>query len=479
MITGESIPVNKTQGAEVTGGTVNTTGSFLFETKKVGANTTLAQIIKMVEDAQGSKAPIQAIADRIVAVFVPVILAIAALTLAIWLIWGPSPQLNYALVNAVAVLLIACPCAMGLATPISIMVGSAKAAEMGTLFRTGEALQSLKNASIIAFDKTGTLTKGKPELSDFALLNNMLEPDLLALIASVEDNSEHPIARAIVQAALNKGLELKPVTEFQALPGYGVEARIEGKRVQIGAERFMKQLGLSVSTALANKLADQGKTPLFAAIDGSLAAVIAVSDTLKAGSQEAIKSLHAQGLKVAMITGDNKRTANAIAKELGIDEVLAEILPDGKVAAIKNLQATGRKVAFVGDGINDAPALAHADVGIAIGTGTDIAIEAADVILMSGDLRGVPNALAISRATLNNIKQNLFWAFAYNTLLVPVAAGILYPSFGILLSPILAAAAMGLSDLFVIGNALRLRRFKGPSPIVQVGQAKLEPVLGV
>lgn len=480
MITGESIPVSKAEGDEVVGGTLNTTGSFVFETTKVGANTTLAQIIKMVEDAQGSKAPIQAIADKIVAVFVPTILAIAAFTFVIWMVFGPSPQLNFALVNAVAVLLIACPCAMGLATPISVMVGSAKAAELGTLFRTGDALQSLKNAQVIAFDKTGTLTNGKPTLTDFVINNNWQEDNVLQLIASVEDASEHPIARAIVNAAQEKQLELYPPTAFNSISGFGVEADVNGKHVQIGADRYMQKLGLSLPEDLTHKLADEGKTPLFAAINGELVVTIAVADTLKEGSQEAINNLHQQGIRVAMITGDNKRTANAIAKELGIDEVLAEVLPDGKVDAVKSLQVD-HKVAFVGDGINDAPALAQADVGIAIGTGTDIAIEAADVILMSGDLRGVPNALAISRATLNNIKQNLFWAFAYNTALVPVAAGILYPAFGILLSPILAAAAMGLSDLFVIGNALRLRNFTPPSSTQDInpqGRGKLEPFFG-
>ena len=476
MITGEAIPVEKAEGAEVVGGTLNTTGSFTFEATKVGADTTLAHIIKMVEDAQGSKAPIQALADRVVAVFVPVILVIAALTFIVWLIWGPSPELSFALVNAVAVLLIACPCAMGIATPISIMVGSGKAAELGTLFRTGEALQTLQDAKVLAFDKTGTLTKGKPELTDFVLQGDLAEAEVLRLVASAEAQSEHPIAGAIVAGAQARGLELSAPTNFEALPGFGVQAEIDGHRVEVGADRYMKQLGLTLPADVANSLADAGKTPLYAAIDGRLEAVIAVADTLKKGSAEAVKTLHDLGLKVAMITGDNERTARAIAGQLGIDEVLAEVLPGGKVEAVKNLQKLG-SVAFVGDGINDAPALAQADVGVAIGTGTDIAIEAADVILMSGDLRGVPNALSLSRATLNNIRQNLFWAFAYNTALIPVAAGILYPWFGLLLSPILAAAAMGLSDLFVIGNAMRLKGFKPPMPFEVQKEAGLEPTL--
>ena len=466
MITGEPIPVEKTAGDEVVGGTINGTGSFTFSATKVGANTTLAQIIKMVEDAQGSKAPIQALADRVVAVFVPVILMIAALTFLVWLLVGPSPALNFALVNAVAVLLIACPCAMGLATPISIMVGSGKAAEMGTLFRQGEALQSLQSVAVVALDKTGTLTKGKPELTDLVTQSDFDEAEVLHLVASAEQTSEHPVAQAIVKAAQNRGVKLTAPTDFEAVPGYGVSALVDGKRVQVGADRYMRQLGLELPSNSADRLADEGKTPLYAAIDGQLVATLAVADTLKEGSAEAVKSLHRLGLKVAMVTGDNARTARAVANLVGIDEVLAEVLPNGKVDAVKELQAAGRKVAFVGDGINDAPALAQADVGIAIGTGTDVAIEAADVILMSGDLRGVPNAFGISRATLNNIKQNLFWAFVYNIVLIPVAAGVLYPFFGILLSPILAAAAMGLSDVFVVGNALRLKRFKPLVPHV-------------
>ena len=464
MITGESIPVQKASGDEVVGGTINKTGAFRFKATKVGADTVLSQIIKMVEDAQGSKPRIQALADKVVSVFVPVVLGLAALTFIVWLLLGPTPALTFALVNTVAVLIIACPCAMGLATPTSIMVGTGKAAELGVLFRKGDALQSLQEAKVIALDKTGTLTKGQPELTDFVVQAGFERGEVLGFVAATEANSEHPIAEAIVQAAKDEGLEPTPTTSFSATPGYGVEADVKGHKVHVGADRFMERLGLDVTpfTQEANRLADEGKTPLYAAIDGELAAVIAVADPIKEATPAAIQTLHNLGLRVAMITGDNQRTAHAIAKQLGIDEVLAEVLPDGKVDAVKKLQGEGGKVAFVGDGINDAPALAQADIGLAIGTGTDIAIESADVVLMSGDLRGIPNALALSRSTLNNIKQNLFWAFVYNTILIPVAAGALYPAFGILLSPILAAAAMGLSSVFVLTNALRLRRFTPP-----------------
>ncbi len=477
MITGEPIPVHKAQGDEVIGGTINKTGAFKFEATKVGADTVLAQIIRMVEQAQGSKLPIQALVDRVVNYFVPVVIAIALATFVVWLVAGPAPALTFALVNAVAVLIIACPCAMGLATPTSIMVGTGKAAEIGVLFRNGAALQALQDARVIALDKTGTLTKGRPELSDLNVQDGFDRKEVLALVASVEALSEHPIAEAIVSSAKAQGVDLLTVQDFSATPGFGVEATVDGKLVQVGADRYMTRLGLDVAlfTEEARRLADEGKTPLYAAIDGQLAAVIAVADPIKASTPAAIKALHELGLRVAMITGDNRRTAQAIARQLGIDEVLAEVLPDGKVDAVKELQAQGRKVAFVGDGINDAPALAQADVGIAIGTGTDIAIESADVVLMSGDLRNVPNAIALSKATLRNIKQNLFWAFAYNTSLIPVAAGVLYPFFGILLSPVLAAAAMGLSSVFVLTNALRLRTFKAPMQ-AEVGAAgRAEP----
>jgi len=464
MITGEPVPVAKSKGSEVVAGTVNQTGALVFEATAVGANTMLAQIIRMVEEAQGSKLPIQAVVDRVTMWFVPAVMLVALATFIVWMIWGPEPALTFGLVNAVAVLIIACPCAMGLATPTSIMVGTGRGAEMGVLFRRGEALQLLKEAKVVALDKTGTLTEGKPALTDLHLAEGFDRQDVLAKIAAVEVQSEHPIARAIVEAAKAEGLDLPQVKGFDSVTGLGVEAEVEGVRVEIGADRFMTKLGLDTAlfTETAHRLGDEGKTPLYAAIDGKLAAIVAVADPIKETTPEAIRALHDLGLKVVMITGDNRRTAEAIARHLGIDEVVAEVLPGGKVDAVKRLKAEYGRLAFVGDGINDAPALAEADVGLAIGTGTDVAIEAADVVLMSGSLKGVPNAIAISQATIRNIKQNLFWAFAYNTALIPVAAGVLYPAFGLLLSPILAAGAMALSSVFVLGNALRLRRFKAP-----------------
>ncbi|WP_216329178.1 heavy metal translocating P-type ATPase [Deinococcus aestuarii] len=464
MITGEPIPVAKQTGAAVVGGTLNQNGAFQFRATRIGADTALAQIIKLVESAQGSKPPIQGLADKVVSVFVPIVIVIAALTFLIWMLVGGSTALSFALVTTVAVLIIACPCAMGLATPTSIMVGTGKAAELGVLFRNGTALEGLQSVNVVAVDKTGTLTKGRPELTDLVTAPGFDRAEVLGLMAAAEEQSEHPIARAIVDAAKREGIAILPLESFEAVPGYGLEARVEGRLVQVGADRYMHRLGLNVDqfAAQAERLGDEGKSPLYAAIGGQLAAVIAVADPIKEGSPEAVQALHRQGLKVAMITGDNARTANAIARQLGIDEVLAEVLPSGKSDAVKELQAKGSKVAFVGDGINDAPALAQADVGLAIGTGTDVAVETADVILMSGDLRGVPNALALSRATLRNIKLNLFWAFAYNIVLIPVAAGVLYPAFGWLLSPVLAAAAMGFSSVFVLTNALRLRGFRPP-----------------
>jgi Cu+-exporting ATPase len=467
MITGEPLPVSKGVGAAVVGGTINKTGAFSFRVTKVGANTVLAQIIRLVEEAQGSKLPIQALVDKVTMWFVPAVMAAAALTFLVWLIFGPDPALTFALVNAVAVLIIACPCAMGLATPTSIMVGTGRAAELGVLFRKGAALQALRDVSVIALDKTGTLTKGRPELTDLVPAKGFEYSEVLALVAAVETRSEHPIAEAIVLAAKQQGITLAPVEGFDAVPGFGVTAKVDGRVVSVGADRFMTQLGHDVASfkSAAQRLGEQGKSPLYAAIEGRLAAVIAVADPIKETTPEAIKALHALGLKVAMITGDNAATAAAIAKQLGIDEVAAEVLPDGKVAALKKFRVNGARVAFVGDGINDAPALAEADVGLAIGTGTDVAIEAADVVLMSGDLRGVPNAIALSQATIRNIKQNLFWAFAYNAVLIPVAAGALYPLNGTLLSPIFAAAAMALSSVFVLGNALRLKRLQAPMTV--------------
>jgi heavy metal translocating P-type ATPase len=464
MITGEPVPVEKTDGTKVVGGTVNHTGNFTFRATAVGAETTLAQIIRMVEEAQGSKLPIQALVDRVTLWFVPAVMLAAALTFLVWLLFGPDPAVSFALVNAVAVLIIACPCAMGLATPTSIMVGTGRGAEMGVLFRKGEALQSLKDARVVALDKTGTLTEGRPVLTDMETTGGHEADAVLTLVAAVETKSEHPIARAIVEAATARNLTLPALANFESVTGYGVRAEAGGHRVEIGADRFMAGLGLDVGpfAAVAERLGGEGKSPLYAAIDGRLAAIIAVADPIKATTPTAIAALHDLGLMVVMITGDNRRTADAIGRRLGIDEVVAEVLPDGKVAAVRDLKRRHSRLTFVGDGINDAPALAEADVGIAIGTGTDIAIEAADVVLMSGSLRGVPNAIALSHATIRNIRQNLFWAFAYNTALIPVAAGVLYPAFGLLLSPVLAASAMAMSSVFVLGNALRLRRFRAP-----------------
>ncbi|MER2526648.1 MAG: heavy metal translocating P-type ATPase [Candidatus Competibacter denitrificans] len=464
MMTGEPIPVAKTVGSRVVGGTVNQQGAFALRATAVGGDTVLAQIIRLVEAAQGSKLPIQATVDHVTMWFVPAVMAAAVLTFIVWLIFGPAPALTLALVNAVAVLIIACPCAMGLATPTSIMVGTGRGAELGVLFRKGDALQLLKDANVVALDKTGTLTKGKPALTDLDLAPGFDRATVLTQIAAVEAKSEHPIARAITAAAEQDGLALPEATAFAAVPGFGVQAEVAGVAVRIGTDRYLRQAGIEVQPfrQTAERLASEGKSPLYAAINGKLAAIIAVADPIKATTPTAIAALHALGLKVAMITGDNARTAAAIARPLGIDEVVADVLPDGKVAAIRRLRAQYGTVAFVGDGINDAPALAEADVGLAIGTGTDVAIEAADVVLMSGNLQGVPNAIALSKATLGNIRQNLFWAFAYNTALIPIAAGALYPLWGLLLSPVFAAGAMALSSVLVLGNALRLRHFKPP-----------------
>ena len=459
MITGEPVPVAKEAGAMVIGGTVNQTGSLVFRTTAVGDKTMLAQIIRLVEEAQSGKLPIQALVDRITMYFVPVVMALALLTFGVWFVFGPEPALTFSLVNAVAVLIIACPCAMGLATPTSIMVGTGRGAEMGVLFRKGEALQVLKEARVVAFDKTGTLTEGAPSLTDFEVVSGFDASDVLAHVAAVEAKSEHPVAQAIVAAAEGQGLRLPKVTDFESVTGMGVVAKAGALKVEIGADRYMASIGLDVSVFkdIAKRFADEGKSPLYAALEGKIAAIVAVSDPIKKSTPATIDALHALGLKVAMITGDNNGTANAIARRLGIDEVVSEVLPHGKVEAVRALKARYGHVAFVGDGINDAPALAEANAGLAVGTGTDVAIEAAEVILVSGSISGVPNAIALSKATIRNIKQNLFWAFAYNTALLPIAAGALYPALGILLSPIFAAGAMALSSVFVLGNALRLR----------------------
>ena len=464
MITGEPIPVEKVPGSLMVGGTVNQKGALRLRATAVGGQTMLSQIIRMVEQAQGSKLPIQAVVDKVTLWFVPVVMLAALLTFLAWLTFGPSPALSFALVNAVAVLIIACPCAMGLATPTSIMVGTGRGAEMGILFRKGEALQLLKDAKVVAVDKTGTLTEGRPVMTDLELAEGFELNEVLAKVAAVESRSEHPIARAIVESALEKGISLPILTEFDSITGMGVRAIVDGERIEVGADRFMRELGLDVEhfSQTSVRLGNEGKSPLYVAIGGRLAAIIAVADPIKSSTPIAINALHHLGLKVAMITGDNANTAHAIARQLGFDEVVAEVLPEGKVEAVRRLKESYGKVAYVGDGINDAPALAVADIGLAIGTGTDIAVESADVVLMSGNLQGVPNAIGLSKATIGNIRQNLFWAFGYNAALIPVAAGLLYPAYGLLLSPIFAAGAMALSSVFVLGNALRLRRFQPP-----------------
>lgn len=462
MISGEPLPVSKTTGATVIGGTLNTSGSFSFRAVKVGGDTMLAQIIRMVEEAQGGKLPIQGVVDQITAWFVPAVITLAIATFAVWAIWGPEPASTFGLVNAVAVLIIACPCAMGLATPTSIMVGTGRAAELGVLFRKSEALQQLRDVKVVAFDKTGTLTQGKPTLTDLILDDDFEHDEVLALVAAVEAKSEHPIGDAIVAAAKKAGLTFGAVTNFQSHAGTGVTARVGGRLVSVGSQRHLGHLDFSDFAEAIDKLAAEGKTPVFAAIDDKLAAAIVVADTIKPSSKAVISALHAMGLKTAMISGDNRRTAEAIARQLGIDEVRAEVLPADKVATIKALRALG-PVAYVGDGINDAPALAEADIGVAVGTGTDAAIESADVVLLGGDLKGVLNALTVSRATMRNIWENLGWAFGYNVLLIPVAAGVLFPAFGILLNPMIGAGAMALSSIFVVGNAQRLRAIKGVS----------------
>ncbi|CAN5614910.1 heavy metal translocating P-type ATPase [soil metagenome] len=457
MISGEPVPVEKTDGAELVGGTVNQTGSLTMRATRVGSETVLAQIIRLVEHAQASKPAIQALADRVVAVFVPVVLVIAALTFGAWLLLGPAPALTYALVAAVSVLIIACPCAMGLATPTSIMVGTGRAAELGVLFRRGDAVQALQEVHVIALDKTGTITLGRPTLTDVVLLNGGDESEVLRLAAAVEARSEHPIAKAIAEGGRERGLDIPEAKGFDAVPGFGVEGEVEGRRVAVGALRFMERLEIPADRRDADRLAAQGKTPLFVAIDGRAVAMLAVSDPIKDDAAEVVQALKASGLRVAMVTGDARATAEVVASQIGIADVYAEVLPADKAKAVTDMQRHGR-VAFVGDGINDAPALAAADVGIAIGTGTDVAIEAADVVLMRGDLRGLRQAFSVSRATMRNIKQNLFWAFFYNTALIPVAAGVLYAPFGLTLSPVFAAAAMGISSVMVLGNAMRLRR---------------------
>ena len=459
MMTGEPIPVSKDVEDAVIGGTVNGNGALVFHATHVGRDTMLSRIIAMVEQAQGAKLPVQALADRVVIWFVPAIMGIALITTLIWLFVGPTPVISYALVAGVSVLIIACPCAMGLATPTSIMVGTGRAAEMGVLFRKGEALQRMEEVRVIAFDKTGTLTQGKPELTACLVHEEHNEADVLRAVASLEQHSEHPIAQAIVRAAKASDLTLLPVADFQAIPGYGLRARLGETIWTVGAERLMIKDGLSLGhfAQEANQRAQNGETPMFAACDGQVVALLCVSDPIKTDAKVTISRLQAAGLSVAMLTGDAAPTARAVASQLGIENIHAEILPGDKAKTIADLQKHHGAVAFVGDGINDAPALAQADVGIAMGTGTDVAIQSADIVLSSGHLPGVLNATTISRRVMRNIRQNLFWAFAYNVALIPVAAGVLYPAFGITLSPMLGAGAMAMSSVFVLTNALRLR----------------------
>ncbi|MCL4105126.1 UNVERIFIED_CONTAM: hypothetical protein GTU68_018833 [Idotea baltica] len=466
MISGEPLPVSKGQGDAVTGGTVNGTGSLKLVATRVGADTALAQVIRMVQEAQGTKLPIQALVDRVTLWFVPAVLVAATITVLGWLIFGPAPALTMALVAGVSVLIIACPCAMGLATPTSIMVGIGRAAQMGVLFRKGDALQALSDVDIIAFDKTGTLTKGTPTLTHLELADGFNRANVLSLVAAVEALSEHPIAEAIVRAAQTKDARAARVEDFASIPGYGVVAKVDDRRILIGADRLLLREGIDLGDMAASEsaLAQKGYTAFYAAVDGRVAAVLAVSDPVKETSAIAISSLQKRGFRVAMITGDKLETAQTIAAGVGIDHVVAGVLPDGKVAALEALRTGSQTIAFVGDGINDAPALAHADIGIAIGTGTDVAIEAADVVLMSGDVLSVVNAVETSRRTLRNIRQNLAWAFGYNIALIPVAAGVLYPVFGLLLSPAFAAGAMALSSVSVLTNALRLRGIKPVEP---------------
>jgi Cu+-exporting ATPase len=465
MLTGESLPVSKGPGDEVIGATMNKTGAFRFRATKVGKDTALAQIVKMVQEAQNSKAPIARLADVVSGYFVPAVMIIAVLTFVTWFDFGPEPRLIFALVTSVTVLIIACPCALGLATPMSLMVGIGKGAENGILIRSGEALQTAQSLDAIVLDKTGTITKGQPELTDVVddeqWTVNSDENELLRLAASLETVSEHPLAEAIVEGAKARGLTLSDPVGFEAIPGHGVIAEVEGRKVVLGNLKMMKRQNVNLGGLedQAAQLADDGKTPMYIAIDGQAAGIVAVADTVKEDSAEAIAALQKMGIEVVMITGDNRRTAEAIARQVGINRVLAEVLPEDKAHNVHLLQAEGKKVAMVGDGINDAPALAQADVGLAIGTGTDVAIEASDITLIKGSLRGVVTAIEVSKATMRNIEQNLFGAFIYNAMGLPVAAGVLYPFFGLLLSPLLAGAAMAFSSVTVVGNANRLRGF--------------------
>jgi Cu+-exporting ATPase len=463
MITGEPLPVEKTVGDKVTGATVNGTGSFVMRAERVGNDTLLGQIVNMVADAQRSRAPIQGLADKVAGIFVPVVLAVSALTFGLWMWLGPEPKLAHAIVCAVAVLIIACPCALGLATPMSIMVGVGRGAQEGVLVKNAEALERLEKVTTLVVDKTGTLTEGKPKLMDVLPAGGFDAKEFLRLAASLEQNSEHPLAAAIVQGAKEQGIVLEAVKDFRSVTAGGVAGAITGRTVMVGKPDFLRKekiTGLEALEGSAVKLQEEGKTAMFVAIDGKPAGTLAVADPVKSTTLEAIGELHALGLEVVMLTGDNRRTAAAVAKQLGLDGVEAEIEPAGKVAHVKKLRAEGKHVAMAGDGINDAPALSEAEIGIAMGTGTDVAIESAGITLVKGDLRGIAKAIRLSRATMRNIRQNLFFAFLYNALGIPLAAGVLYPFVGWLLSPMIAGAAMSLSSVSVIGNALRLQRVR-------------------
>jgi Cu+-exporting ATPase len=461
MVTGEPIPVEKTAGEKVIGATVNGNGSFVMRAERVGAETLLAQIVQMVAEAQRSRAPIQKLADQVSGYFVPAVILIAIVTFVVWSLVGPEPSMAYAIINAVAVLIIACPCALGLATPMSIMVATGKGAQLGVLFRDAEAIEVFREIDTLVVDKTGTLTEGKPRLVTIMTHADRREGDLLRLAAALENASEHSLAAAIVSGAREKGIEILPVKEFEAVPGQGVHGLVENHKVALGNLRFFESLGIEVGELVdaAEAYRNDGQTVVFVAIDDAPAGLIGVADPIKASASRAITELHRQKIRVVMLTGDNRTSANAVAKQLEIDEVVAEVLPEQKADVIKQLQKNARRVGMAGDGINDAPALAQADVGIAMGTGTDVAMQSASVTLVRGDLRGIVRARGLSQATMKNIRQNLFFAFIYNSLGVPIAAGVLYPFFGLLLSPMIAAAAMSLSSVSVIGNALRLRSF--------------------
>ena len=462
MITGESIPVEKRTGDEVIGATINRTGSFTFEATRVGKDTVLAQIVRLVRQAQATKAPIQKLADTVAGYFVPVVVCIAVLTFVVWYVFGPSPSFVYALVTFVAVLIIACPCALGLATPTAVAVGTGKGAENGILVRNAEALETARKITTVVLDKTGTITSGRPALTDVVPIGDLTDTDLLRLAASCERGSEHPIGEAIVEAARNRDIELSTPERFEAFPGGGVRAMVESREVLIGTSRLLSQNGVDTTDLdlIAGELQAQGKTAMLLAIDGRPAGVLAVADTVRPESGGAIERLKKLGLHVVIMTGDNARTARAVAESVGVGQVMADVLPADKASAVKMLQEQGKVVAMVGDGINDAPALAQADLGIAIGSGTDVAIESSDITLISGDLNGVATAIELSRATMRNIKQNLFFAFVYNSLGIPIAAGVLYPALGVLLNPMIASVAMAASSLSVVTNALRLRKFR-------------------